>query len=85
MLELKGQTACWNKKILQGAQKNYNSVVQENKELRKYIENIKERYQQYQEQQQQDYFEREKEYFRQKPQRNIKNLCTKRKVTVNLR
>ena len=48
MLELKGQTACWNKKILQGAQKNYNSVVQENKELKKYIENIKERYQQYQ-------------------------------------
>ena len=49
------------KKILQGAKKSYNSVVKENNELKKYIENIKQRYQLYQKQQQQEYFNTERE------------------------
>ena len=53
------------KKILQGANKSCDSVVKENSELKKYVENIKQRYQQYQKQQQEDFY-REKEYFRQK-------------------
>ena len=60
------------KKILQGAKKSYDSVVKGNTELKKYIENIKQRYQQYQKKQQ-EYSDREKEYFRQKrPKKYIK-------------
>ena len=44
-----------NKKILQGPKENYDSVVNKNTELKKYIENIKQRYQQYQKWQQQEY------------------------------
>ena len=40
--------------------------IQENNELKIYIENITQIYQQYQKQQQQDYFNWEREYFRQK-------------------
>ena len=47
------------KKILQGAKKSYGAVISENTELKKYIENIKQRYQQYQKQPQQEYFDRE--------------------------
>ena len=42
----------------------------ENKELNKYIENIKQWYQQYQHQQR-DYFENERECFKQKPQKKL--------------
>ena len=34
------------KKNLQGAKQNYDSIVNKNTELKKYIENIKQRYQQ---------------------------------------
>ena len=55
------------KKILQGAKKSYDSVVKENIELKKYIKSIKQRYQQYQKKKQrEEYFDGEKEYFRQK-------------------
>ena len=52
------------KKILQSAKKGYNSVIKESQELKTYIENIKQRYQQYQ-QQQQKHIDRERGYFRQ--------------------
>ena len=53
--------------------KSYDSVVKENQEHRKYIENIKIRYQQYQQRQQQQYIDREREYYKERQQqKNIK-------------
>ena len=61
------------KKILQSAKKGYNSVIKESQELKTYIENIKQRYQQYQ-QQQQKHIDRERGYFRQnQPKQYIKS------------
>ena len=60
------------KKILQGAKKSYDSVVKENTELKKYIENIKQRYQQYQKRQQEEYFDKGREYVRQKQPKKYK-------------
>ena len=51
--------------------------MQENKELKKYIENIKERYQQYQQQQQQDYL-REKRNILGKNHKEILKTCVRR-------
>ena len=48
--------------------------MKENNELKKYIENIKQRYQQDQKQQQQEYFNREREYFRQKQPKKYKKV-----------
>ena len=53
--KLKDKQLSDNKKILQGPKENYDSVVNKNTELKKYIENIKQRYQQYQQWQQQEY------------------------------
>ena len=53
--KLKDKQLSDNKNILQGAKENYDSVVNKNTELKKYIENIKQRYQQYQKWQQQEY------------------------------
>ena len=61
-------------KILQGTKKSYDDVVKENIELKKYIENIKQRYQRYQKQQQQEYFDKEREYFRQKQPKKYKKI-----------
>ena len=44
-------------------------LVNKNTELKKYVENIKQRYEQYQKQQQQEYFHSERDYFRQKQSR----------------
>ena len=62
------------KKILQGAKKSYGDVAKENIELKKYVENIKQRYQQYQKRQQQEYFDKEREYFRQKQPKKYKKV-----------
>ena len=53
--KLKDKQLSDNKNILQGAKENYDSVVNKNTELKKYIEKIKQRYQQYQKWQQQEY------------------------------
>ena len=45
--ELKDKQLSDVKRILQNAKISYNSVIRENQELKKYIENIKIRYQQY--------------------------------------
>ena len=45
-IELKDKQLSGNKKFQQGAKKSYNTVVKENTELKKYVENIKQRYQQ---------------------------------------
>ena len=44
--KLKDKQLSVNKNILQRAKENYDSVVNKNTELKKYIENIKQRYQQ---------------------------------------
>ena len=54
--KLKDKQLSDNKKILQGPKENYDSVVNKNTELKKYIENFKQRYQQYQKRQQEEYF-----------------------------
>ena len=46
-LELKDKQLSDVKRILQNAKISYNSVIRGNQELKKYIENIKIRYQQY--------------------------------------
>ena len=54
-LELNGIQLSDVKKILIMAKQSYNKVVSENKELKKYFENIKQRYNQYLQQQQPQY------------------------------
>ena len=71
--ELKDKQLSEIKKILQGAKKSYSTVVNKNTELKKYVENIKQRFQQYQKQQQ-EYFNREREDFRQKQPKKYKKV-----------
>ena len=53
-------------------------TILSNTELKKYIENIKQRYQTVsKKQQQQEYFDREKEYFRQKQPKKYKKVIYK--------
>ena len=59
-IETKNKQLSDIKKILQGPKKSYDSVIKENQELRKYEENIKQRYQQYQQQQQRNYIDKER-------------------------
>ena len=75
------------KKILQGAKKSYDSVVKENIELKKYIKNIKQRYQQYQKKNnnRRSMLMEKKNTLDKNNQKNIKKLGTKKKVTVNLK
>ena len=75
-IEIKDKQLFAMKKILQGANESCDSVVKENSELKKYVENIKQRYQQYQKQQQEDFY-REKEYFRQKQPKKYKKVIYK--------
>ena len=65
------------KKILQGANKSCDSVVKENSELKKYVENIKQRYQQ-------KIFIQEKNTLGKNNQKNIKKLFTKNRVKIIL-
>ena len=71
--------------MLQSSNQSYDSVVKENNDLKKYVKNIKQRYQKYQKQQQHKYFDKEREYFKQKQPKNIQKLCTRKRVTVNLK
>ena len=59
-LQIKDKQSSNIKKILQGAKKSYDTVVNENTEFKNFFENIKQRYQQYQKQQQEKYFDRER-------------------------
>ena len=63
VVKLKDKQLSDIKKVLQGAKKNYKSVVLENKQLKEYVANIKKRYQEYQHRQQQDQYSRDREYF----------------------
>ena len=59
-LQIKDKQSSNIKKILQGAKKSYDTVVNENTEFKNFFENVKQRYQQYQKQQQEKYFDRER-------------------------
>ena len=62
------------KKILTTAKKSYYKVVSENKELKNYIENIKQGYNQYQQQQQAQYIQRERNYYIEKQPKKYKKV-----------
>ena len=73
-IDLKNRQSSDIKKVLQGAMKSYHTVVNENIELKKYIENFKQKYQQSHKQQQQEYLNRKGEYFRQKEPKKYKKV-----------
>ena len=73
------------KKYSKGPKKSCDSVVNENTELKKYIKNVKQRHQQYQEKQQQEYLIGKKNTLGKNNQKNIKKLYTRKRVTVNLK
>ena len=70
--ELKDKQLSDIKNFWQRAKRSYDAFIKENTELKQYIENIKQRYQQYQKQQQQEYFDKKREHFRQKQPKNVK-------------
>ena len=71
-LELKEKQLSDVKNILISAKKCYDKTVAENKELKMYIENTKQRSSQYQQQQQAQFLENQKNYYEERPQKKIK-------------
>ena len=78
-VELRDNQLAETKKILKGAKNIYDLLVKENKQLKEYILNIKQKFKQYQQQQQQQQqqFLQGKEYF-QRPQKIFKNSLRRR-------
>ena len=56
------------------AKKSYDKTVAENKELKIYIENIKQRFAQYQQQQQAQFLEKQKRYYEPKTPKKYKKV-----------
>ena len=71
-LELKEKQLSDVKNIVISAKKCYDKTVAENKELKMYIENTKQRFSQYQQQQQAQFLENQKNYYEERPQKKIK-------------
>ena len=71
-LDLKEKQLSDAKKNLVSAKNSYDKTVAANKELKIYIQNIKQRFQQYQQQQQAQFLEDRKAYYNKKPTKNIK-------------
>ena len=61
-IDLKEKQLSDAKKLLLPAKKSYHKRVAKNKELKIYIENIKQRFAQYQQQQQAQFLEKQKQY-----------------------
>ena len=76
-VELKDKQLSDAKKILITAENSNDKVVSENKELKTYVENIKKRFNKYQQQQQAQYFEREKDYYAQNQPKKYKEAVCK--------
>ena len=72
--DLKGKQLLEAKKILFSAKKSYDKTVAENKELKIYIENIKQRFAQYQQQQQAQFLEKKKQYYEPKTSKKYKRV-----------
>ena len=82
-LELKEKQLSDAKKILLSAKQSYDKTVAENRELKAYIENLKQHIQQ---QQQVQFLEKQRNYYQEKKllQENIKKWYIKKKLKVNL-
>ena len=78
-LELKEKQLSDTKKILISAKESYNKTVAENKELKTYIENIKQRFSQYQQWQQSQFLENQKNYYEERPQKKYKKVVYEEK------
>ena len=65
-LELREKKLSDAKKILASAKNSYDKTVAENKELKAYIQNIKQRFQEYQQHQQARFFRKSKKLLRKK-------------------
>ena len=65
-LELKEKQLSDAKKILVLAKNSYDKTVAKNKELKAYIQNIKQRFQNYQQEQQAQFLENQKNYYEKK-------------------
>ena len=72
--ELKEKQLSDAKKILTSAKKSYDKTVAENKELKIYIENIKQHFSQYQQREQAQFLENQKKYFEERPQKKYKKV-----------
>ena len=62
------------KKILVSAKNSYDKTVAENQELKAYIQNIKERFQDYQQQQQTQVLENQRNYYKKKEPKRYKKV-----------
>ena len=71
------------KKILASAKNSYDETVAENKELKAYIQNIKQRFQEYQQQQQARFFRKSKKLLRNREPKSYKKLFTKKNLIVS--
>ena len=78
-LELKEKQLSDTKKILISAKESYNKTVAENKELKTYTENIKQRFSQYQQWQQSQFLENQKNYYEERPQKKYKKVVYEEK------
>ena len=73
VVDLKEKQLSDAKKILVSAKNSYDKTVAKNKELKAYIQNIKQHFQEYQEQQQACFLENQKNYYeKREPKRNKK-------------
>ena len=73
-LELKEKQLLDAKKIFVSAKQNYDKRVAENKELKAYIENIKQHFQSYQQQQQAQFLEQQRNHYQKKNQKKYKKV-----------
>ena len=81
-LELKEKQILDAKKILLSAKRSYDKTVAENRELKAYLENLKQHIQK----QQVQFLEKQRNYYHEKKllQKNIKKWFIKKKLKVNL-
>ena len=73
-LELKEKQLSDAKKILVSAKNSYDKTAVENKELNAYIQNIKQRFQNYQQQQQTQFLENQKNYYGKREPKRYKKV-----------
>ena len=73
-LDLKEKQLSDAKKILVSAKNSYNKTVAENKELKAYIQNIKQHFQEHQQQQQTRFLENQKNYYEKREPERYKKV-----------
>ena len=78
-LKIRDKKLADTKKILKSAKSSYDSLITENKQLKEYIVNIKQKFNQYHQQQEEQNFLREKEYF-QRPPKWYENVAEQEEI-----